>query len=331
MPQTGKFSQWYCQWWRVSFISSNCGHMHRVRMHPTCLWDQVASIPNCSWAATDACPLLYVHVLCGKWDRWLLWLMYTGSSGNLLWAWQDVQVGPEWWVISHPTWSSEDLGFIAHKNVYEEALHHSEKERHEYNLHIEVVTRTMGCSNQSTTRLPNSCLKSVPCSSSSPTWAGLEKAYTNASSRISMVKRQVWTFFKIQTRKLSLHMCSSCRLRWCRMGKWTSGHLTLTHCLHACDPAHQLAYDVEDVSVLQDVIKITLLLLDQTQGQINSADCKWVEVFLRSFVPLFFVLNHKAFNHAFTVQEVKVVTMWAALLTMLRWQVLWVEALAYRR
>ena len=102
------------------------------------------------------------------------------------------------------------------------------------------------------------------------------------------------------------------------MGKWTSGHLTLTRCLHARDPAHQLAYDVEDVGVLQDVVKITLLLLDRTQGQINGADCKRVEAFLRSFVPLFFVLDHEAFNRAFTVQEVKVATMRAALPTMLR-------------
>ncbi|TFK20645.1 hypothetical protein FA15DRAFT_689033 [Coprinopsis marcescibilis] len=48
----------------------------------------------------------------------------------------------EW--VSHPSWSSEDNGFIAHKkNIYEEALHRSEEERHEYDFHIEAVTRTI--------------------------------------------------------------------------------------------------------------------------------------------------------------------------------------------
>lgn len=48
----------------------------------------------------------------------------------------------EW--VSHPSWSSEDSGFIAHKkNIYEEALHRSEEERHEYDFHIEAIVRTI--------------------------------------------------------------------------------------------------------------------------------------------------------------------------------------------
>lgn len=48
----------------------------------------------------------------------------------------------EW--VSHPTWSSEDSGFVAQmKNVYEEALHRSEEERHEYDFHIEAIVRTI--------------------------------------------------------------------------------------------------------------------------------------------------------------------------------------------
>lgn len=46
--------------------------------------------------------------------------------------------------VGHPTWTSEDSGFIAHKkNIYEEALHRSEEERHEYDFHIEAITRTI--------------------------------------------------------------------------------------------------------------------------------------------------------------------------------------------
>ena len=45
---------------------------------------------------------------------------------------------------SHPTWASEDSGFVAHrKNQYEEALHRVEEERHDYDFHIESCQRTI--------------------------------------------------------------------------------------------------------------------------------------------------------------------------------------------
>ncbi|PNS20411.1 hypothetical protein CAC42_5861 [Sphaceloma murrayae] len=45
---------------------------------------------------------------------------------------------------SHPTWASEDSGFIAHrKNAYEEGLHKIEEERHDYDFHIEACGRTI--------------------------------------------------------------------------------------------------------------------------------------------------------------------------------------------
>ena len=48
----------------------------------------------------------------------------------------------EW--ASHPTWASEDSGFIAHrKNMYEEALHRMEEERHDYDFNIETCLRTI--------------------------------------------------------------------------------------------------------------------------------------------------------------------------------------------
>ncbi|KAK2461462.1 hypothetical protein APHAL10511_005925 [Amanita phalloides] len=48
----------------------------------------------------------------------------------------------EW--VSHPTWASEEAGFVAHKkNQFEEALHKSEEERHEYHVHLEALSRTI--------------------------------------------------------------------------------------------------------------------------------------------------------------------------------------------
>ncbi|KAI5118376.1 hypothetical protein M0805_005842 [Coniferiporia weirii] len=46
--------------------------------------------------------------------------------------------------VSHPTWASEESGFISHKkNSYEEALHKSEEERHEFQFYIDIITRTI--------------------------------------------------------------------------------------------------------------------------------------------------------------------------------------------
>src|SRR5690349_15666401 len=43
----------------------------------------------------------------------------------------------EW--ASHPTWASEDSGFVAHrKNGFEEGLHRIDEERHDYDFNIEA-------------------------------------------------------------------------------------------------------------------------------------------------------------------------------------------------
>lgn len=48
----------------------------------------------------------------------------------------------EW--ASHPTWASEDSGFVAHrKNTFEEGLHRVEEERHDYDFNIEACLRTI--------------------------------------------------------------------------------------------------------------------------------------------------------------------------------------------
>ncbi|KAF9567836.1 hypothetical protein CPC08DRAFT_680594 [Agrocybe pediades] len=48
----------------------------------------------------------------------------------------------EW--VSHPTWASEDSGFVAHKKtVFEEAMHKCEEERHEFHVHVEALVRTI--------------------------------------------------------------------------------------------------------------------------------------------------------------------------------------------
>ncbi|KAJ7650581.1 hypothetical protein FB45DRAFT_888175 [Roridomyces roridus] len=68
-------------------------------------------------------------------------------------------------------------------------------------------------------------------------------------------------------------------------------------------PRHQLEFLMDDPQVLQDALKLTFSFLDRTQAQINSNERKKIEGFLRSFVPLFFMLNPVDFNAAFAVVQ----------------------------
>lgn len=46
--------------------------------------------------------------------------------------------------VGHPTWASENSGFVAHKkNQFEEVLFKIEEERHEYDFYLEANTRTI--------------------------------------------------------------------------------------------------------------------------------------------------------------------------------------------
>lgn len=46
--------------------------------------------------------------------------------------------------VGHPTWASEDSGFVAHrKNQYQEVLFKIEEERHEYDFYLEANVRTI--------------------------------------------------------------------------------------------------------------------------------------------------------------------------------------------
>ncbi|PCH34038.1 hypothetical protein WOLCODRAFT_94711 [Wolfiporia cocos MD-104 SS10] len=60
------------------------------------------------------------------------------GRGQLEWS----VLNDEW--VSHPTWASEESGFVAHKkNTFEDTLHRSEEERHEYQVHLEGLSRTI--------------------------------------------------------------------------------------------------------------------------------------------------------------------------------------------
>ncbi|EGV64961.1 hypothetical protein CANTEDRAFT_93195 [Yamadazyma tenuis ATCC 10573] len=65
---------------------------------------------------------------------------YMPCSGRDEMCWE--VLNDEW--VGHPTWASEDSGFIAHrKNQYEEILFRIEEERLEYDYHMEANLRTI--------------------------------------------------------------------------------------------------------------------------------------------------------------------------------------------
>jgi len=49
--------------------------------------------------------------------------------------------------------------------------------------------------------------------------------------------------------------------------------------------------------------KLIFTFLDHTQAQINATERKRIEIFLRTFIPLFYTLNIVEFNMALVAQD----------------------------
>ncbi|KAL6301443.1 hypothetical protein BKA93DRAFT_751965 [Sparassis latifolia] len=256
----------------------------------------------------------------------------------------------EW--VSQPTFASEDSGFLAHKkNVYEEALHRSEEERHEYDFHIEAIHRTI----QMLEPLNNKIAQLSPDERNSfklkPNFGGAGKAiHQRVVKKIYGKELGVEVYQAMQdvpalaipvvlTRLKQKHEeWKRAQREWNKVWREVDArnyHKSLDHqgiTFKAADkkaitaralvnqievardeqmakraslidplfarlrPHHQLEFVVDDISVLQDAVKLTLTFLDRTQGQIAFGDRKKIETFLRAFIPLFFVLDPVLFN-----------------------------------
>ncbi|KAK2461043.1 hypothetical protein APHAL10511_006984 [Amanita phalloides] len=263
----------------------------------------------------------------------------------------------EW--VSHPTWSSDDSGFIAHKkNIYEEALHRSEEERHEYDFHIEAITRTIGMLEPINNKIaqlapeerftfklkPNlgGPLKSIHQRVIKKIYgreAGLEVVQAMQEAPVSAIpvvlhrlkqKEEEWKRAQREWNKIwrevdarnylkSLdHQAITFRMtdKKAIMTKFLANQIeasreeqmakraSLIDPLFArTRPRHQLEYVVDDMNVLQDALKLTFSFLDRTQAQINFAERKKIEGFLRIFVPLFFMVDAVTFNSAFVIVQ----------------------------
>ncbi|KAK0442132.1 histone deacetylase complex, SIN3 component [Armillaria borealis] len=263
----------------------------------------------------------------------------------------------EW--VSHPTWTSEDPAIVSHKkNVFEEALHRSEEERHEYDFHIEAIVRTIAIlepiSNKVAQLSPeeranfklkpnlNGSAKAINHRVIKKIWgreAGLEviqamqdfpsqaipqvlnrlkgkeeewkraqrewnKVWREVDARnyIKSLDHQSITFRstdkKATSAKSFINQIEAAREE--QMAKRAS---LIDPLFARTRPSHQLEFVIDDMSVIQDGLKLTFSFLDRTQGQIALTDRKRIEQLLRSFVPLFFVVDPVVFNNAFQVVQ----------------------------
>ncbi|KAI0634768.1 hypothetical protein C8Q77DRAFT_1103995 [Trametes polyzona] len=263
----------------------------------------------------------------------------------------------EW--ISQPTFASEDAGFIAHKkNIYEEALHRSEEERHEYDFHIEAIHRTIQVLEPLNNKIAQLSPEERANFKLKPNLGGVGKAIhqrvikkiygrdpglevwaamqevpataipvvlTRLKQKHEEWKRaqrewdKVWrevdlrnyhksldhqaVTFKAADKKAITQKAFLSQIEAARDEQRVQRASLVDPLFARTKPRHQLEFVVEDVSVLQDTLKLTLSFLDRTQGQIALADRRKIETFLRSFVPLFFMLDPVAFNAAFVAHH----------------------------
>ncbi|KAL4073700.1 hypothetical protein J3A83DRAFT_4090896 [Scleroderma citrinum] len=263
----------------------------------------------------------------------------------------------EW--VSHPTWSSEDSGFVAHKkNAYEEALHRSEEERHEYDFHIEAIVRTIAMLEPINNKITQLSMEERAVFKLKPNLGGsgksihqriIKKIYGREAGMevlqamqetpalaIPMVlirlkeKEEVWKRaqrewnkvwrtvdarnylksldhqainFKTADKKAITTKAFVSQIEAARDEQMDKRASYIDPLFARTRPKHQLAFEIEDMAVLQDGIKITLSLLDRMHGQINVVDRKKIEGFLRSFVPLFFASDVEVFNHTLLTSQ----------------------------
>jgi paired amphipathic helix protein Sin3a len=261
--------------------------------------------------------------------------------------------------VSHPAWASEDQGFIAHKkNIYEEALHRSEEERHEYDFHIEAIVRTITMLEPINNKIaqlspdeqrvfklkPNlggsgksihhrvikkiygreAGLEVLQAMQDTPTLAipvvlqrlkQKEEEWKRAQREWNKVWREVdarnytksldhqGIYFKMEDKKAITTKAFVNQIEAAREEQMAKRASLIDPLFARTRPRHQLEFSFDDTRILQDALKLIFSFLDRTQAQINFAERKRIESFLRSFVPTFFMLDPVTFNSAFVVVQ----------------------------
>ncbi|KAJ7292716.1 histone deacetylase complex, SIN3 component [Mycena rebaudengoi] len=229
----------------------------------------------------------------------------------------------EW--VSHPTWASEDAGFVSHKkNSFEEALHKSEEERHEYHVQIAALTRTIAHFEPLALRIEEMTSDERASFRLKPDFGGSGKClYHRILKKVYGRDGGLEIIQALQDAPAVAVPVVLTRLKqkddeWRRAQReWgrTLDHqgisfkandkknITAKHfvadieALKACAAA-QLEYSFADTPVLHDSLKMVYSFLDHSQGQYSTPERRSVESFLRRFVPLLCMYPAAEFNAA---------------------------------
>ncbi|EJD05455.1 uncharacterized protein FOMMEDRAFT_118525 [Fomitiporia mediterranea MF3/22] len=266
----------------------------------------------------------------------------------------------EW--VTHPTWASEDSGFYTHKkNAYEEALHRSEEERHEYDFHIEAISRTIATLEPfhlkimqlspeeratSKQKMPLSGvnkaihqriikkiygreagLEVIQAMHDSPAIAipivfarlkQKEEEWKKAQREWNKVWREIDSrnyqksldhqgiIFKASDKKAITAKTFLNQIESAREEQMSRRASLIDPLFARTRPRYHMAFVIEDTDVLSDLFKLTFSLLDRMQHHISVADRRRIEGFLRSFVPMFFMLDPATFDSAFRLRNQQV-------------------------
>jgi paired amphipathic helix protein Sin3a len=236
---------------------------------------------------------------------------------------------------------SEDLPFVSHKkNIYEEALHRSEEERHEYDFHIEAITRSImtlepinnKISQMSPEDRANYKLKANLGGSWKPVHQRVIKKIYGRDAGLDMIaslqetpalaipvvlqrlkqkeewKRaqrewnKVWRevdarnyaksldhqaiSFKMSDKRAITTKALLNQIETAREEQMATKASLIDPLFSRTRPRYQLEFMIDHEAVLHDVIKLILLFLDRTQGQLNATERKWIETFLSTHTPV---------------------------------------------
>ncbi|KAK4519608.1 uncharacterized protein ATC70_009845 [Mucor velutinosus] len=231
--------------------------------------------------------------------------------------------------ISHPTWASEDTGYVASKkNQYEEALHRVEEERYDYDLNIEANLNTiallepiakkisiMTADEKSSFRLSpglGSPSRTIYQRIIKKIYAnkGLEMIdllHNNPAQTVPIVLKRLkqkddeWKRAQREWNKIWREV--EAKNYWKSLDyqgitfKLTDRKAMTTRSLVAeaedAKEAHKVdtfQFEFSDAAVFKDVSRLVYFYLDR-QPVYNPEDCASMRVFINTMIPLFFNVN----------------------------------------
>ncbi|KAL7332383.1 hypothetical protein PS15p_204433 [Mucor circinelloides] len=231
--------------------------------------------------------------------------------------------------ISHPTWASEDTGYVASKkNQYEEALHRVEEERYDYDLNIEANLNTiallepiakkisiMSADEKSSFRLSpglGSPSRTIYQRIMKKIYAGkglemIDLLHNNPAQTVPIVLKRLkqkddeWKRAQREWNKIWREV--EAKNYWKSLDyqgitfKLTDRKAMTTRSLVAeaedAKEAHKedkFLFQFPDAAVFKDVSRLVYFYLDR-QPVYNPEDCASMRVFMNTMIPLFFNVN----------------------------------------